>query len=563
MNSGLPTSSSVPALKIGLLVDSTNVSKYVYDFVKWAQSRPDIVTITHLIVHPDPASPQGAAARTGFLRAGAGFFSRAVFRIILRIERLILSRSGLYKNHLAEFDISGMVPNQVVIKPIVSESDFAYRFGPEDVETVRRLGLDLMVRCGSGILHGEILEAARLGIISTHYGDNRRTRGGPAGFWQVYLQLDTSGFTILRLTEELDGGDVFIRGRFQTQYFFLLNQAALYEKSNAYLKSTIEKIAKTGNLPAILPKFPYSNEVRRPPNVYVAFVYLVRSFLIIFKNAFARISGVDYRWAVAFSRTTWRDTVLARGVTIKNPPFHFLADPFVVSRNGKDFCFVEDYDYRARRANIAVYELTDDGGKRLGTVLDEPFHMSFPFVFEFQNELYMCPETSENMDVRVYKCVEFPLRWKLEKVIMKDIRAADTMLFEKGNKWWMFTNTDPTGTGDLCFELSIFSAESPLSDQWEPHSQNPILIDAGCARNAGLIKDGDRYFRISQGQGFNLYGKKSLVNEITELSDKKYLETTVSENTPTFGHKVVGTHHLHSNGTATVFDYLVRSKISE
>jgi hypothetical protein len=567
VSSSPPNSSHTPPLKIGLLVDSTNVSKYVYDFVKWAQSRPDIITITHLIVRPiTPPTEQVAdsspPAGDGFSQTCADFFSKIMFRVILRIERVILKRSSLYKNHLDEFDISRLVPNKIVVAPTASHSRLVPSFGAEDVASVRALNLDVMLLCGREIFRGDILKAARLGVISVHYGDDRRNRGGPAGFWQVYLKQDTSGFTILRLTEELDGGDVLMRGNFQTQYFFLLNQAALYEKSNSYLKLVIERIARTGALTEILPKLQYSNKLFHMPGAYEALVYLERLFVIIFTNVVARLLGVDYRWGVAYSRAHWRDTIFSQSVRIKNPPFHFLADPFVVSRDGKDFCFVEDYDYRTRRANIAVYELMGDGGTRLGTVLDEPFHMSFPFIFEFKGELYMCPETSENMDVRIYKCVEFPLRWKLAKIAMKGIRAADSMFLEKNGKWWMFTNTDPTGTADLCFELSIFSSDSPLADKWEPHSQNPILVDAGRARNAGLIKDGDRHFRVSQGQGFNLYGKKSLVNEITELSDTTYLESTVSENTPSFWPQIVGTHHLHSNGTVTVFDYLVRSRIS-
>ena len=173
----------------------------------------------------------------------------------------------------------------------------------------------------------------------------------------------------------------------------------------------------------------------------------------------------------------------------------------------------------------------------------------------------MCPELSENKDIRVYKCIEFPLRWSLEKILMDEISAVDTMVFKKDGKWWMFTNIDPVEIGDYCSELSIFSANSPLESRWVPHPMNPIVVDASRARNAGLIVDGNRYYRCSQGQGFDFYGKRVLINEITELTDSSYVESCSAVITPSFGARVVGTHHLHSNGKITVFDFVTSSTI--
>ena len=160
----------------------------------------------------------------------------------------------------------------------------------------------------------------------------------------------------------------------------------------------------------------------------------------------------------------------------------------------------------------------------IGVAVEESFHLSFPYLFEYRGELYMCPESSANRDIRIYKCVEFPLRWNLEKVIMPNVSAVDTMLFERAGKWWMLTNTGSAQIGDFQLELSIFSAKSPFEDQWVPHPQNPIFVDASRARNAGLIREGDRLFRVAQRQGFDFYGKSTTVNEIIQLDDSNYVE---------------------------------------
>ena len=167
----------------------------------------------------------------------------------------------------------------------------------------------------------------------------------------------------------------------------------------------------------------------------------------------------------------------------------------------------------------------------------------------------MCPETSENREIRIYECLEFPLRWQLKKVIMKDISAADTILFEKDGKWWMLTNIDPAGWNDFSLELHLFSARSPFDDGWKPHPLNPLIIDAARGRNGGMVKDGDRLFRVAQGQGFGMYGKRTSVNEITLLNDGQYDEKCVCVISPDFKKGLFGTHHLHSNGRVTVVDF--------
>ena len=48
----------------------------------------------------------------------------------------------------------------------------------------------------------------------------------------------------------------------------------------------------------------------------------------------------------------------------------------------------------------------------------------------------MVPESSENNDVRLYECVEFPTKWKLKKILLKDISAVDSMVLFKDEKWF-------------------------------------------------------------------------------------------------------------------------------
>ena len=73
----------------------------------------------------------------------------------------------------------------------------------------------------------------------------------------------------------------------------------------------------------------------------------------------------------------------------------------------------------------------------------------------------MCPESSESRDIRVYRCLEFPLKWTLAKVLMSGVNAVDTLIFERNGKWWMLTTLDSADTGDCYSQLYLFHADSP------------------------------------------------------------------------------------------------------
>src|SRR2546422_11375673 len=81
----------------------------------------------------------------------------------------------------------------------------------------------------------------------------------------------------------------------------------------------------------------------------------------------------------------------------------------------------------------------------------------------------------------------------------KQRKTPDAESFDEalpvGGRWWMLTNIDEAETGDHCSELYLFSADSPLSTNWVPHPQNPILVDSIGGRNGGLINDRVRLLR--------------------------------------------------------------------
>lgn len=554
-------------LCIGIIVDSVFTNKHVYEFAEWA-NKQNHICVSHVIVNqPYNHDTKGAdlSSKLFHVISKSGFYdsiSDVFFNIVQHLEKLLLKTKQRYENQYNKFNLISVVANHLSIRSITSDNDY-YIFDDAEINRIKELNLDIIIKYCGGIFCGDIINAARLGTITIQYANDCFNRGNFPGFWEVYSQQDTTEFSIKHLTDKVEDSEVLIRGKLRTQVFFLLNQSALYEKASYCLRQLIKKIASQDKLPPYLPSIPCSNSFYYIPKLHNSIYYSSKLFCRLFVKMIYKLFGYRRQWSVSFVRGDWRNAMLCRGVSIKNPPNHFLADPFVISRFGKDYCFVEDWDFSTEKGCIVVYELYEKTSKRIGVAIEEPFHMSFPYLFEFQDDLYMCPETADNKDIRIYKCLDFPCRWELESVAMKELSAVDSMLFEKDGKWWMLTSIDHTNTGDYAQALSIFYADSPLSRDWKAHPNNPIYIDSTKVRNAGLLKEGNRIFRVSQAQGFDVYGKQTLIFEIIEISEFNFTETQVAEITPSFKKGIIGTHHFHSNGKVTVFDCLDYSFIKK
>ena len=192
--------------------------------------------------------------------------------------------------------------------------------------------------------------------------------------------------------------------------------------------------------------------------------------------------------------------------------------------------------------------------------MEEDFHLSFPFIFEYENEIFMCPETHEKKEIRVYKCIDFPTKWEFHKTLMKNVSAADTIIFKRDNKWWLLTNIDQSCVTDLGCQLHIFSADNPLSEEWVAHENNPVIFDPLVARNGGLIISENEVYRVFQRQGFDMYGEASGIARITTLSLTEYVEEIYSTIEPKFFDRMKGTHTYNFESNLIVIDYVEVSK---
>ena len=466
-----------------------------------------------------------------------------------------------YPNYLKKFNLKNLYDlREINLDGIWSKTGTYLEFDKKGLELLSKENFDCIIRCGSGILRGKILDLPKFGILSFHHGDNRSNRGGPAGFWEVMNNEPRSGFIIQRLTDQLDDGDILFRGNIMTASNYTENQAKLLEKSNIFFIKVLDKLALTGSL-EIEKKTYYNENILKINNSIILIKYLLKILVPIILKNIIRKYFITYStfWNVAYKKKDQNHNFFEKIDNFKeidNPKNRFFADPFIFNFKERNIIFVEDYSFKTNKGRISAIEIKSDKEEFLGVVLEEDFHLSFPFVFENDNNVYMIPETSQINEIRLYKCSEFPKNWKLEKILMKGVSAVDTMLIKKDLTWFMLTNICSPNIGDHQSELHIFYSDNFLSNDWKPiHQGNPVIFDSNNARNGGMFFLNSKLYRVNQIHGKAHYGKSFGINEVISLDKNIYVEKRVKNIEPNFKKKIIGTHHFNANLDFTVIDY--------
>jgi len=499
------------------------------------------------------------------------FIESSTFAIIKILEKFIVKKYYNLDIIFETRNLDSFNCKKIDVHPKISKSGLIYRYESSDIEKIKEMDIDVLIRGGGGILKGEILNVCTFGVLSFHHAENDINRGGPPGFWEVFYKQKSTGFMIQRLSEELDGGEVVFKGSIKTTFLYMLNWARICIKANYFLHLKLTQLNQSSINERIYPKKPYANSLYTVPSLSKQLQYLFQSLSIVMIKIYRKIFGFKLQWHIAYQFVdSWDNSVLRKSLKIKNPKNRFFADPCVKHYNNRNIIFVEDFDYKKNKAVISAIEINPDKSYTiLGPVLDEDFHLSYPYIFEENNELFLCPETHNSNDIRLYKCTEFPMKWEFDRILIKNVSAADSNIFYYENKWWLMTNID---SSDLSVkldyhehdsELHIFYADSLDSNNWISHPKNPVIFDSNQARNAGNInsKDGELY-RVFQEQSFDMYGKKFGVTKILELNTENYKEKILFKVSPNFYNDILGTHHYSFDNNLIALDYLTIQRSS-
>ncbi len=215
---------------------------------------------------------------------------------------------------------------------------------------------------------------------------------------------------------------------------------------------------------------------------------------------------LNYYYHIAF-----RDKVGSENggkwTVIPSSLYEWYADPFLFEWKGKRYLFAERMNRWRLVGSIAVCEIREDGSvSKFKEIIVEPFHLSFPNVFEHAGQIYMIPESGWNRDIRLYRSTSFPFEWEFVKSLIEGENYVDTSFLSDTKGEAAVLNSFNWDTRSSCyFKLDFNSMELyRLPD-------NPSMMNE---RNGGnsFECDGVKY-RVLQDCSTH-YGSKVMIRRI-------------------------------------------------
>jgi len=251
---------------------------------------------------------------------------------------------------------------------------------------------------------------------------------------------------------------------------------------------------------------------------------------------------------------TRRNLSGARWNVLPDPVDHFYADPFPLTWQGRDHLFFEDLDHKTGKGVIAAVAF-DEAGRPGPTmpVLEEPWHLSYPFLIERDGQIFMIPESSNNREIVLYRAVDFPLKWQRHAVLVQGVEAADATIVENDGLLYMTAVVREGANSGYSDMLCIWWAEDLLGP-WHAHEQNPVLVDDRSARPAGnFMRRNGALYRPAQ-DCRRAYGAGVSLMKVTQLDREGFAQTSegiISGGGPWPGKRL---HTLNYNGRIEAID---------
>jgi len=423
---------------------------------------------------------------------------------------------------------------------------------------VRSEELDVVLWFASTRPRAELLDCARFGVWTLNHDESRTYPSGPS-FARQLLDDEPVVATALQILGKDDRDRVIYRS------FSAIDPHSLYRSRNAaywkaahFMLRRLEHLHKGGwdfirNLAMYQEPARPCHDMRQPSNAEML-RFLVR---LLARALRSRLRKILYRetWFLAYryGRGASSAEEMRDSVSVFPPDGHYFADPFVTRHDDRHYVLFEDYLTRERRGVISYLELDGtEHGFVPQVALARDFHLSYPFTFALDGQLFMVPETAAKRTVELYRAEEFPSQWTFEATLLTGVAGVDATIVTHAGKLWLFVNVKEHGA-HYSEELCIFFADS-LTGPWTSHWLNPVVSDVRSARPAGRIFERDGML-IRPGQDSSRgYGRAVVLNRIDVLSEDDYRETPIARIDHSWCKENVGTHTYNFDDDYEVVD---------
>jgi hypothetical protein len=549
-------------LKIGVMVDSIDVMPiWAYKMLEEVIS-DDNLEISQIIINNEANIVRQKEPLINRLKANLPYLLYIKYRQYEEKKYSSKNDAFIIKS------ISSLV--ETVDKIYITPKSKGYFDIIDEISDIEKAKLDVIIRLGFRILKGKILQASKYGIWSYHHGDNRTNRGGPAGVWEVIKGWDETGVILQVLSDELDGGRVLMRSVGSTNKLGIKhNLNSFYWKASKFIPMMLKKLYQNGeewyynedNFKDEYLGF-YSKNILKTPKNMAMFFGILRIYMRRLYEKTLDTFFID-QWVLFYhykSNTGRIAKSLYKFKPLIPSKDRFWADPFIILHENKYFLFFEELIFKENIGKLAVAEISKSGEliNKKQILQNVSYHLSFPFVFRYNNDYYLVPESENANEIQLFKSSNFPYEWVYSHCLMNNVRAADTIIHYINNKFWMWTTISHHPLTKLNDELYLFYSDNLFTNNWVSHPQNPIVTNAGRARNAGkIIEENGKLYRPAQ-DCIKSYGNKIKIMEIIKITTNEYIEVEADRITPDWTSGLSGTHTINHDVDMTIVDARMR-----
>lgn len=378
------------------------------------------------------------------------------------------------------------------------------------------------------------------------------------GFWELADRIPVTSCTLISLAAD-PADDRLLASAFAATDLLSLSRSllAVRAKDQTLLMTMLRRVHESGALPTVTLGSGATTGRSSVPGT-VGLLWGLAKLYGRYALSLATRRFYYNHWQIAYRRGGDR---LNQDGLIRFAPNHkgFWADPFVASWEGRTALFFEEMPEGETRGNIVVSEFGKDGSPGPPqTIIQRDYHLSYPFVFEYEGDLFMTPESADANRVEAFRCVEFPGRWEPYAILLDGIKAYDPTLIEHNGRWWMFVSVEDNGNSSAD-ELHLFHAPDPFGE-WVPHPQNPINADVRSARPGGaLYRENGELIRPAQDCSVR-YGYGLSIQKILRMTEEVYEEEEVCRILPDWAPNSWGTHTVNQAAGITVYDSYARRR---
>jgi len=530
-------------MRVGIIIHDTKVPAWVVEVINEINRDGNVqwAIVTHLVtnLHSENVS----------------------FRYFRKFDSLILSNKPDL-NEKVDLKLAEQVPE---LKARLVNTGKHYSLGSADLKTIRNTNPDLILYFGSYSLKGEILEIPKFGIWCLQLGDVNPFSASPAGFWEWFYRHPVSRAAVIRINESATGYECLAKAATRTeQLSYGRNLRACFSMGIDLLSSMVAKLAKDNLLPK-MPDFVQAHEKHpeREPQLLDSIVAVFKLVSRLMVKILRKLVFIE-QWVLfySFDSQTFPALNFQKFKALVPPKDRIWADPFVVSQAGKHYLFIEELLRKTNKGHISCLVMNETGEIEDSKLLiDRPYHLSYPFIFQHENVWYMIPESAESKTVDLFECTDFPFHWRFRRSLLTNVEAFDSTVHFHEGEFWLFCTIKKTAEGSSDDNLYLFHTKDLVDGEWLPHRNNPVISDPVSARPAGRIfLHNNTLYRPSQ-ICVPRYGYGLSLNKITELTESTYAEETISSALPNWRKDLLSVHTLNFSKEITLIDgQLKRSK---